>query len=106
MTLPGVVLVVGAAAGPDTGRMGTWLVILLAAPGLIVIVAVVLTLLLRRRSKEPVGGPGYYHVMGFDKATQVSREVTVRADSAAAARGRADMDGIVATEVRRVEDSE
>ena len=104
MTVPAVCLAVESGA-PDTGRMGTWLVILLAAPGLIVIVAVVLTLLLRRRSKEPPGGPGYYHVMGFDRATQASRELTVRADSPSAARGRAEMDGIVATDVRRVEDS-
>jgi hypothetical protein len=90
---------------PDTGRLGAWLVVLLAAPGLLVIVAVVATLLLRRRGKEADAGPGYYHVMGFDKATQASRELTLQADSAAAARGRADMEGIVATEVRRVQDS-
>jgi hypothetical protein len=93
------------AGTPDTGRMGTWLVILLAAPGLFVIVAVVMTFLLRRRGKDAGAGPGYYHVMGFDKATQASRQLTLQADSPAAARGRAEMEGIIATDVKRVEDS-
>jgi hypothetical protein len=90
---------------PDAGRMGPWLDILLAAPGLFVIVAVVVTFLLRRRGKGAEAGPGYYHVMGFDKATQASRELTLQAESPAAARGRAEMEGIVATDVRRVQDS-
>jgi hypothetical protein len=89
---------------PDTGRLGTWLVILLAAPGLFVLVAVVVTLMLRRRAKDAAAGPGYYHVLGFDKASQARRELTLRADSPAAARGRAEMEGIVATDVRRVEE--
>ncbi len=96
-------LALGAAF--DTGRMGAWLVILLAAPGLLVIVAVVTTLMLRRREKDAEAGPGYYHVMGFDKATQASRQLTLQADSPAAARGRAEMEGIIATDVKRVEDS-
>ena len=84
--------------------LGTWLIILLAGPGLFVLVAVVVTLLLRRRGNEAPAGPGYYHVMGFDKVTQSRRELTLQADSPAAARGRAEMEGIVATDVRRVEE--
>ena len=98
-------LTLAEIGAPDTGRMGAWLVILLAAPGLFVIVAVVATLLLRRRGKDAEAGPGYYHVLGFDKATQASRQLTLQADSPAAARGRAEMQGIIATEVKRVEDS-
>ena len=81
-----------------------WLLILLVVPGLLVLLAVVTALLLRRRGRD-AAGPGYYHVLGFDKNTQARRELTLRADSPTAARGRAEMDGIVATDVRRVEDS-
>ena len=103
--MPPTLVEIGVIGAPDTGRMGTWLVILLAAPGLLVIVAVVATLMLRRRDKGADAGPGYYHVLGFDKATQAARQLTLQADSPAAARGRAEMEGIVATDVRRVEDS-
>jgi hypothetical protein len=96
-------LMFAEAASPDAGRVGGWFVILLAAPGLLVIVAVVVTLLLRRRGKDAEAGPGYYHVMGFDKTTQASRALTVQADSPAAARGRAEMQGIIATDVKRVD---
>jgi hypothetical protein len=87
----------------DTGGLGGWLVILLVTPGLVVLLAVMTALLLRRR-RDADAGPGYYHVLGVDPATQARRELTVRADSPQAARGRAQMDGIVVTEVRRVQE--
>ena len=90
---------------PDISRMAVWLVVLLIGPGLLVLVAVVASFMLRRGEKDAAAGRGYYHVMGFDKATQAHRELTLQADSPAAARGRAEMEGIIATDVRRVGDA-
>src|SRR3954452_17066382 len=81
---------------------GGWLVILLLAPGLLVLIAVVVAFLFRPR-RAGDGGPGYYHVLGIEKATGKTRDMTVHAGSAVAARGRAELDGVVVTDVRRVE---
>src|SRR5436309_15702828 len=79
---------------------GGWLVILLVAPGLLVLVAVVVAFLFR--PGRAVNGPGYYHVLGFEQASGKPRDMTVHAGSAAAARGRAEFEGVIVTEVRRV----
>jgi hypothetical protein len=79
---------------------GGWLVILLLAPGLLVLVGVVIAFLVR--PGRTANGPGYYHVLGFEEASGRPRDITVHAGSAAAARGRAELEGIVVTEVRRV----
>ena len=81
---------------------GGWLVILLAAQGLLALVGVVVAFLFR---PPDVDGPGYYHILGFDKTTGTRRETTVRAESLAIARGRADLDGIVITEIKQVKES-
>jgi hypothetical protein len=80
---------------------GGWLVILLVAPGLLALAAVVVAFLFRPgRATE---GPGYYHVMGIEQSSGRPHDMTVHAGSAAAARGRAEFEGIIVTEVRRVE---
>ena|SRR5689334_10929630 len=80
---------------------GGWLVILLVAPGLLVLVAVVVAFL--SRPGKASNGPGYYHVLGIEQSSGKPRDMTVHASSAAAARGRAELEGIIATDVRRVE---
>jgi hypothetical protein len=80
---------------------GGWLVILLVAPGLLALAAVVVAFLFRPgRATE---GPGYYHVMGIEQSSGRPHDMTIHAGSAAAARGRAEFEGIIVTEVRRVE---
>jgi len=80
---------------------GGWLVILLLAPGLLALVAVVVAFLFR--PGRATDGPGYYHVLGIEPSSGKPRDMTVHAGSAAAARGRAELDGIIVTDVRRVE---
>ncbi len=80
-----------------------WLLVLLVAPGLLVLITVVVVALFRPRA--PGEGPGYYHILGFDKTTQARRELTVQAGSRESARGRAEMDGIVVTEINQVNES-
>ena len=82
---------------------GGWLVLVLVAPGLLALVAVVVAFIVRPRSG--LHGPGYYHILGFDKASGARRELTVHADSQSAARWRAELDGIVVTEVTQVHES-
>ena len=80
---------------------GGWLVILLLAPGLLILGAVVVAFLFR--PGRTADGPGYYHVLGIEQASGKPRDMTVHAGSAAAARGRAEFEGVMVTEVRRVE---
>jgi hypothetical protein len=89
-----------------------WFVVLLAAPGLLILVAVVVAFLFHRpvppaspggaESSDTPNGAGYYHVLGFDALTNVPREATLHADSEASARGQAELDGMVVTEVKAV----
>ena len=81
---------------------GGWLVILLIAPGLLVLVAVVVAFLVR--PVRTTDGPGYYHVLGIEQSSGKPRDMTVHAGSLAAARGRAELEGVIVTEVRRVEE--
>ena len=86
-------------AGP--GPWG-WVLIALGAPGLLVLVGVVVAFIVRPQTPS-AGGSGYYHILGVDKVTGKSRETTVQASGPDSARGRAELDGIVATEVRQVD---
>jgi hypothetical protein len=81
---------------------GGWLVILLVAPGLLALAAVVVAFLFRP-GRATAEGPGYYHVMGIEQSSGRPHDMTIHAGSAAAARGRAEFEGIIVTEVRRVE---
>src|SRR3982751_5606336 len=80
---------------------GGWLVILLLAPGLLILGAGVVAFLCR--PGRTAHGPGYYHVLGIEQASGKPRNMTVHAGSAAAARGRAEFEGVMVTGVRRVE---
>jgi hypothetical protein len=86
---------------PASLAEGGWLVILLVAPGLLALVAVVIAFLFRPRRTSD--GPGYYHVLGFEEGSGKPRDLTVHAGSVAGARARAALEGIIVTEVRRVE---
>src|SRR5437763_641320 len=78
-----------------------WVLIALLAPGFLVLVVVVVAFIVRPQAPA-AGGPGYYHIQGVDKVTGKSRETTVQASGPDSARGRAELDGIVVTEVRQV----
>ena len=47
-------------------------------------------------------GPGTYRVIGVDRETKADKDVTLEAASSDNARVKAELDGIVVTEVRRV----
>ena len=83
-----------------------WVIVALALPGTLIVVGAVLAFLFKRRGRAEVlqDEPGYFRVMGVDAATGQRREALFHATSRDAAEGRARMEGIVATEVRRVED--
>ena len=87
--------------------LGGWVVLALMLPGFLVLVGVVVAFVVSkpRRSGPDEAVPGYYHVMGIDRRTGQSREVTFQAAGEAAARGRAELDDIVVTEVRLVDES-
>ncbi|MDB5296304.1 MAG: hypothetical protein JWO31_2287 [Phycisphaerales bacterium] len=84
-----------------------WTIFLLLLPGLAALVCVVLFSVVKRPEKagQTDPAPGYYHVLGIDKATGAGREATLHAATEQGARGRAEMDGILVTEVRRVNES-
>jgi hypothetical protein len=85
-----------------------WIVLALLAPGLIVLIGIVAMYLLRKPRPENLSdyAPGYYHVIGVDDKSGKRREATFHADSAAGARGRAHLEGIVALEVRQIDASD
>lgn len=90
---------------------GNWLILALLLPGLIVLIGVVLAFALERRKgpgrPDPSApAPGYYLVLGIDDKNGAARQATFHADSESGARGRATMDGIVVTEIRRVEETD
>jgi hypothetical protein len=47
-------------------------------------------------------GPGSYRVIGVDRATREDKDITIEAASSDNARVKAELEGIVVTEVRRV----
>jgi hypothetical protein len=49
-----------------------------------------------------VDGPGTFLVIGVDRATRADKSITVSAASSENARVKAELDGVVVTEVRRV----
>lgn len=83
-----------------------WVIVALVLPGTLIVVGAVLAFIFKRRGRaEPVQDePGYFRVLGVDVATGQRREALYHATSRAAAEGRARMDGIIATEVRRADD--
>jgi hypothetical protein len=83
-------------------------VLALMAPGLIVLIGIVAVYVFRKPKREDLfaHAPGYYHIIGVDSESGRHREATFHADSAAGARGRARLEGIVATEIRQVDQSE
>lgn len=87
-------------------EIGGWLVIALMAPGLIILVGIVLLYVLRAPQKDDpaMPAPGYFHVMGVDRETGERREATFAANSQQSAAGRAELEGIIVTEIRRVND--
>jgi hypothetical protein len=84
-----------------------WIILALLAPGLIVLIGVVTMYVLSKPKKGAllIPAPGYYHVLGVDKKTGERRETTFHAQSREAANGRAEMEGIVVTEIRQVNES-
>ena len=84
-----------------------WIVLALLAPGLMVLIGVVTMFVLSKpkKGKPIIPAPGYYHVLGVDKQSGERRETTFHAQSREAANGRAEMEGIVVTEIRQVNES-
>ena len=84
-----------------------WILLALLAPGLIVLVGVAMMYVLSKPKKGTllIPAPGYYHVLGVDKKTGERRESTFHAQSREAASGRAEMEGIVVTEIRQVDEA-
>jgi hypothetical protein len=89
-------------------NLSGWIVLALLAPGLIVLIGVVAMYLLRKPGSDDLSAhaPGYYHVIGVDSESGKRREATFHADSAAGARGRARLEGIVALEIRQIDASD
>lgn len=85
-----------------------WVVLALMAPGLIVLIGIVAIYVFRKPRQEDLfaHAPGYYHIIGIDSESGKRREATFHADSAAGARGRARLEGIVATEIRQIDSSD
>ena len=86
-----------------------WVIVLvLALPGALIILASVIGFIFRRPGKtnEPViPAPGYWRVLGVDKQTGQKRETMFHADSQQSAQGRAELEGIVVTEIQQVDES-
>ncbi len=84
-----------------------WVILALMLPGLLVLIGLVAGFVLRRpkRGERAMPAPGYYHVMGIDRATGAKRESTFHAQSSQSARGRAELEGIVVTGIRQVNES-
>jgi hypothetical protein len=90
-----------------TETLGGWLIVLLLTPGLLVMVGLVLAYVLSRtkRTGPTVPTPGYYQVLGIDRQTGQRREATFHAETQQSARGRAELDGIIVTDIRMVDES-
>lgn len=84
------------------------LLLLITSP---LFIQVAVALIQKDRSKKPppipsafpvIDGPGHFQVIGVHRATREDRAITVQAASSANARVKAELDGIIVTEVRRV----
>jgi len=82
-----------------------WVVLALVVPGLIVLMSVVIAFLFHRAPKPDSEGPRYFHILGFDPKTNAGRELTLQADGPSAARGLAQMQGIIVTDVTPIVES-
>ena len=88
--------------------LGFFLLMLLLMSPAIVIVAFAM-FGKRRKSRAPVlrafpvvDGPGTFHVFGVERASRSDWNSVIQADSAVNAQVKAELEGIVVTEVRRV----
>jgi len=79
-----------------------WVLLVMLAPGLIVLIGVAIAFLFHRAPRVADDGPRYFHVLGFDPKTHSSREMTLLAEGPSAARGLAQMQGIVVTDVTAI----
>ena len=50
--------------------------------------------------KPPIDGPGMYRVEGVDRATKMDTTLHVHASSAANAKAKAELDGVIVTDVK------
>ena len=90
------------------GRIGILELLFIAIVGFAIFV-IVKHYSIRRRSEtrgfplpaQP-DGPGTYRVIGVDRETRTDKDITVEAASSDNARVKAELEGLVVTEVRRV----
>ncbi len=82
-----------------------WVVLVMLAPGLIVIIGVAVAFLFHRAPKPDSDGPRYFHVLGIDPKTNAARELTLQAEGPGAARGLAQLQGIIVTDVTPIVES-
>lgn len=90
-------------------EFGGWIVLALMLPGLIILFGAVIAFIVRRKSKSDTAEAetaGYYRVLGVDENSGQRRESFFHANSRSGAEGRARMEGIVVTEIHRVDDNE
>jgi hypothetical protein len=76
-----------------------WVVLVMVSPGLIILIGVAIAFLFHRAPRIANDGPRCFHVLGFDPKTNASRELTLMAEDPSAARGLAQMQGIIVTDV-------
>jgi len=93
------------ATDAQTG-IGGWIVLALMLPGVIIILGVVIACIVRKRPASPdAASPeaaGYWRVLGVDAQTGQKRESIFHAASRQSAEGRAQLEGIVVTEIELV----
>ena len=82
-----------------------WVVLVMLAPGLIVLISVAVAFLFHRPPQADGDGPRYFHVLGFDPKTNAARELTLQAEGPSAARGLAQLQGIIVTDVTPIVES-
>ena len=97
--------IMSAALADLSPSLGGWLIIALLAPGLLILIGLVVMFVISRNGadSESAASPGYYHVLGIDGSSGAKREATFHAQTLQGAQGRAEMDGIIVTEIRRVD---
>lgn len=83
-----------------------WVVIALVLPGTLIVFGAVIAFIVRRNSRQEMqqGIAGYYRVLGVDATSGERRESFFHADSRSAAEGRARLEGIIPTEIHRIDD--
>jgi hypothetical protein len=82
-----------------------WVVLAMVVPGLVVLIGVAIAFLFHRAPKTANDGPRYFHVLGFDPKTNSGRELTLQAEGPSAARGLAQLQGIIVTDVTPIVES-